>query len=1043
MPNSKIKQQTFSFLKGGGEMGRLMRNKDWSESTVGTPDLWPQSLRTTLGIILNSKFPMFLWWGPELICFYNDAYRPSLGQNGKHPSILGMPAKEAWPEIWDIIKPLIDQVLSGGEATWMEDQLIPIFRNGKIEDVYWTFSYSPVNDESGHVSGVLVTCTETTENVLTRHKLEESKNQLEFAIEAARLGTWDYNPANNKFTSNNRLKEWFGLPYEAEIELQHAINAIAEKDRQKVIDAIEKALDYSSGGNYETEYTIIHPFTKKETIVRTKGQAWFNEDKIAYRFNGILEDVTDAVISRKKVVESEEKFRRMVLHSPVAKAILRGKEHIIEVANKTLLEKIWRKKEDAVLGKRILDVFPELKDQKNAEFLDRVFATGEAHTELEFPLNLHDENGPTKFYLDFQYAPMRELDGSIIGVMITANDVTAQVKARQTVEEKEQQLRSFVQEASFPIGIYIGKEMRIQLVNQAILDVWGKGNDVIGKTFYEVLPELSGTGIYEELDKVFTTGVPYKAYHQRINLLIHGELEQHYFNYSFTPLFDTTGKIYGVMNTAAEVTDLVVAKQKVEESEQKFRNLIAQSPIPMVVYKGSEHVIEIVNSAMLKRWNKSESTVLNKRFLEVFPEAKDQKYPSLLDEVFKTGVGYKEAEAASYIQDKDGRKTFYVDFEYSPILKADGEVSGIFAIVNDVTEKVEARMKIEESEQKFRLLADSMPQHIWTADIEGNLNYFNRSVFDYSGLTPENINENGWLQIVHPDDKEENLKVWMNAVTTGKDFLFEHRFRKHDGEYRWQLSRAIPQRDEQGNIQMWVGTSTDIDEMKKHEQLKDDFIKIASHELKTPVTTISGYVQLLRQINKNSSDQMLTSSLATIDKHVSKLTKLISDLLDVTKIETGIFHLSKEKFNVNELISELIGDIQSTNSLHKIVFNHGSETSLFADKDRVSQVLINLIINAIKYSPKANTVIVSTQLKAEEIIVSVQDFGIGIDAGDHEKVFERFYRVQGKNEKTFPGFGIGLFIVKEIISNHNGKIWVESEKGKGSVFYFSLPVNTK
>jgi signal transduction histidine kinase len=283
----------------------------------------------------------------------------------------------------------------------------------------------------------------------------------------------------------------------------------------------------------------------------------------------------------------------------------------------------------------------------------------------------------------------------------------------------------------------------------------------------------------------------------------------------------------------------------------------------------------------------------------------------------------------------------------------------------------------------------------------------------------------------------------MNAVSTGKDFLFEHRFRKHDGEYRWQLSRAVPQRDEHGKIQMWVGTSTDIDEMKKHEQLKDDFIKIASHELKTPVTTIRGYVQLLMQMNKNGNDQMLISSLVTIDKHVSKLTKLISDLLDVTKIETGIFHLSKENFNINELISELSGDIQSTNSSHKIIFTPGIETSLFADKDRISQVLINLIVNAIKYSPKADKVIISTQLQNDDIIVSVQDFGIGIDTDDHKKVFERFYRVQGKNEKTFPGFGIGLFIAKEIISNHNGKIWVESEKGKGSVFYFSLPVNTK
>src|SRR5450432_497498 len=158
-------------------MGFLIREYNWSNTILGNPEKWPQSLRTALSILINSKFPMFLWWGPELICFYNDAYRPSLGMNGKHPSILGQPAAVAWTEIWHIIKPLIDQVMGGGEATWSEDQLIPIYRNGKIEDVYWTFSYSPVNDESGRVAGVLVTCSETTEKVNTVKRLAESNRR--------------------------------------------------------------------------------------------------------------------------------------------------------------------------------------------------------------------------------------------------------------------------------------------------------------------------------------------------------------------------------------------------------------------------------------------------------------------------------------------------------------------------------------------------------------------------------------------------------------------------------------------------------------------------------------------------------------------------------------------------------------------------------------------------------------------------------------------------------------------------------------------------
>lgn len=168
----------WQFLQGGGEMGALTRAYPWDDTSIGSPTHWPQSLRTTISIVLNSCFPMFLFWGPELLCFYNDAYRPSLGNNGKHPNALGKPALEIWPEIWPVIKPLIDQVMAGGPAVYREDQLIPIYRNGHLEDVYWTFSYSPVRDESNKVAGVLVTCTETTEKVMQLATVVEFSKEL-------------------------------------------------------------------------------------------------------------------------------------------------------------------------------------------------------------------------------------------------------------------------------------------------------------------------------------------------------------------------------------------------------------------------------------------------------------------------------------------------------------------------------------------------------------------------------------------------------------------------------------------------------------------------------------------------------------------------------------------------------------------------------------------------------------------------------------------------------------------------------------------------
>ncbi|WP_162944607.1 ATP-binding protein [Flavisolibacter nicotianae] len=172
MSTTSIPDKTYPFLEGGGEMGEIIRKYNWSQTPLGDVAQWPLSLRTTLGNILHSAFPMFLFWGDELTCFYNDAYRPSLGMEGKHPAV-GKSGRDVWPEIWNFIGPLIRQVLETGSPAWFQDQLLPIYRNGKLEDVYWTFSYSPAYGDDGQVAGVLVTCMETTETVLARQKVED------------------------------------------------------------------------------------------------------------------------------------------------------------------------------------------------------------------------------------------------------------------------------------------------------------------------------------------------------------------------------------------------------------------------------------------------------------------------------------------------------------------------------------------------------------------------------------------------------------------------------------------------------------------------------------------------------------------------------------------------------------------------------------------------------------------------------------------------------------------------------------------------------
>jgi signal transduction histidine kinase len=180
------------FLLKGGEMGKLILQHDWQQSAPGSMDKWPMSLLTTLGNMLHSAFPMFLFWGEELTCFYNDAYRPSLGTNGKHPAI-GKRGKEIWPEIWDFIGPLIEKVMTTGEPSWFQDQLVPIYRNGHMEDVYWTFSYSPAYGDKGNVEGVLVTCMETTQAVIDRKMIEQVVTQTTEELHKSHLSLIEAN----------------------------------------------------------------------------------------------------------------------------------------------------------------------------------------------------------------------------------------------------------------------------------------------------------------------------------------------------------------------------------------------------------------------------------------------------------------------------------------------------------------------------------------------------------------------------------------------------------------------------------------------------------------------------------------------------------------------------------------------------------------------------------------------------------------------------------------------------------------------------------
>lgn len=660
-------------------MGKLTREFDWSATDLGHPDFWPQSLLTTVNILLNSKFPMFLWWGPELIQFYNDAYRLGLGNFGKHPQALGQRGEDCWPEIWGTIQPLIEEVLTSGEAVYHEDMLVPIYRNGKLENTYWTFSYSKVNGDNGAIEGVVAICTETTSKVLTS---QVQASNLKLAI------------------SNIQLTE-------------------AQTRLQQTVSELEK---------------------------------------------------------------SESRLSCIIADAPVAVAILKIPELIIESANKKILE-LWGKTE-SIIGTPIYKALPELQGQLFLQLYQEVIASGEPYYGDEFKALFVRDNKLEEGFFNFVFHPLKNKAGVILCLMIVATDVTEQVNARKKVERAEESLRMAIEAAEL------------------------------------------GTFSISTTDLAFTPSPQFKNF------------------FGFLP-----------------------------EEEVTFEAVVQQ----------------------------------------IQPD-------------YRKNVALAVEEA----------------------IKKGGRFDMEFPVINFQNNK-----------------------QCWVRGI-GTLQYNNNGVDRY-----------------------------------------------------------------------FTGVLHDITERKQDEIRKNDFIGMVSHELKTPLTSLMAIIQVLNAKLKNSSDNFIAGGLDKATIQAKKMSSMIDGFLNISRLESGKILIHKTRFNLDGLVRELIDETALTITSHKITFHPCEPVSIFADRDKIASVITNLLNNAVKYSPNGTPIKFRCTVKGDHVQISIKDQGIGIQPHDLEKLFDRYYRVESNNTKHISGFGIGLYLSAEIIRQHNGKIWAESEAGKGSTFYFELPIDQK
>ncbi|QJD96032.1 PAS domain-containing protein [Mucilaginibacter robiniae] len=348
------------------------------------------------------------------------------------------------------------------------------------------------------------------------------------------------------------------------------------------------------------------------------------------------------------------------------------------------------------------------------------------------------------------------------------------------------------------------------------------------------------------------------------------------------------------------------------------------------------------------------------------------------------------------------------------------------------------QQELETSRQRLQLITDHITQLAWMAEPSGEIYWYNKRWYAYTGTTPEQMSGWGWQTVHHPDYVDWVTEKYKQCMQDGQSWEDTFPLLSAAGEYRWFLSRAVPFKDERGNILHWFGTNTDVTVQREEDQRKNDFISMVSHELKTPLTSLKGFLQILEGKARRQADTRATNMIDRGLRQVQRMTTLINGFLNVSRLESGQMHIDHTTFDMAGLIREVEEEMQSTIMTHHFAFDPVVNVEISADRDKISQVLQNFITNAVKYSPDQSTIYVGCRVLQNLVEVQIRDEGVGIAPQDQQYVFDRFYRV--KNSYTHAVSGFGLYLCAEIIRRHGGQIGVNSKPGEGSIFWFSLPV---
>lgn len=551
----------------------------------------------------------------------------------------------------------------------------------------------------------------------------------------------------------------------------------------------------------------------------------------------------------------------------------------------------------------------------------------------------------------------------------------------------------------------------------------------------------------------------------RIRTLLEELLPQQHtcVNYEITHNFPGVGRKIMLLNARSvpqkqlillaieDITHATHIKQEAEVARKRLYDLFMHAPAFVAVLSGPNLLFEIANPPY--RLLVGEERSLDGRpLLEAVPDI-DPALLQIIQNVALKGERFIANELPVTLDWDSNAKPYtkFVNLIYEPLRDTEKNLNGLMCFGYEVTAQVEARkaaeyaaLQLEQQTKTFAVTLAAVKDFIYTFDPSGRFTYASQPLLDLLQIQLAEIIGKNFHDLPYPEDVANTLQAYIaQVITTGESIVDETPFISPAGDLGYYEYIFVPVFDDEGKVATVAGSTRDITQRKLQERQKEDFMGIVSHELKTPVTSIKAFTQVLQRRFAQAGDEKAASLLGKMDTQINKLTSLIGDLLDVTKIEGGQLQLNNAWFAFHELVEEVMEELQRTTTRHHITCPKKLHMMVYGDRERLGQVITNFLTNAIKYSPQAEQILVSVSSDQQSVSLSVQDFGMGIPQEKQEHVFERFYRVSGKAHDTVPGIGLGLYISARIIERQGGRIWVESEEGKGSHFSFTVPIIQK